>query len=57
MTVDMRIRIDGEPASIEPAELFEVTLPDLFRSRHIFSVSRHPVIVGGEAEIVPGHPD
>ena len=30
MTVDMRIRIDGEPASIEPAELFEVTLPDLF---------------------------
>ena len=57
MTVDMRIRIDGEPASIEPAELFEVTLPDRFRSRHIFSVSRHPVIVGGEAEIVPGHPD
>ena len=30
MTVDMRSRIDGEPASIEPAELFEVTLPDLF---------------------------
>lgn len=30
MSVDMRIRVDGEPASIEPAELFEVTLPHLF---------------------------
>ena len=30
MTVDMRIRVDGEPASIEAAELFESTLPHLF---------------------------
>jgi hypothetical protein len=30
MTVDRRIRADGEPAPIEPAELFGVTLPHLF---------------------------
>ncbi|HEX9834515.1 MAG TPA: hypothetical protein VGA66_15795, partial [Mycobacterium sp.] len=30
MTVDMRSRVDGEPASVEPAEFFEVTLPHLF---------------------------
>jgi hypothetical protein len=30
MTVDMRIRVDGEPAAaVEPAELFEVRLPHL----------------------------
>ena len=30
MTVDRRIRVDGEPASIEPAQLFEAELPRLF---------------------------
>jgi hypothetical protein len=30
MTVDRRIRVDGEPAASEPAELFDVTLPRLF---------------------------
>ena len=30
MTVDMRIRVDGEPAPTEPAEFFDVTLPRLF---------------------------
>lgn len=30
MTVDRRIRVDGEFAGIEPAELFNVTLPQLF---------------------------
>ena len=30
MTVDRRIRVDGEPASIEPAHLFEAKLPQLF---------------------------
>lgn len=30
MTVDRRIRVDGEPAATEPAEFFEVRLPNLF---------------------------
>jgi hypothetical protein len=30
MTVDRRIRVDGEPASIAPAEFLDVTLPQLF---------------------------
>ena len=30
MTVDRRIRVDGEPASTEPAQLLEAELPRLF---------------------------
>ena len=30
MSVDRRIRVDGEPASIAPAEFFEAKLPQLF---------------------------
>ncbi|UUO00328.1 hypothetical protein M4D79_14885 [Mycolicibacterium novocastrense] len=30
MSVDVRTRVDGEPALIEPAEFFETTLPRLF---------------------------
>lgn len=30
MSVDVRTRVDGEPAHLEPAEFFEVTLPRLF---------------------------
>lgn len=30
MSVDVRTRVDGEPALIEPAEFFEATLPRLF---------------------------
>jgi hypothetical protein len=34
MTVDRRIRVDGELAATEPAEFFEVTLPNLFAQAH-----------------------